>query len=72
MMKYLTASIANISHRLITRSATLIFLLSAISGVAIVNSSEAAETVNFRFNIFEVSVSVDDLENFSETGELRG
>ena len=72
MMKYLTASIANISRRLITRSATLIFLLSAISGVAIVNSSEAAETVNFRFNIFEVSVSVDDLENFSKTGELRG
>ena len=72
MMKYLTASIANISRRLITRSATLIFLLSAISGVAIANSSEAAETVNFRFNIFEVSVSVDDLENFSKTGELRG
>ena len=71
-MKYLTGAIANISRLLITRSATLIFLLSAISGVAIVNSSEAAETVNFRFNIFEVSVSVDDLENFSKTGELRG
>ncbi|MCX5935619.1 MAG: alpha/beta hydrolase, partial [Pseudanabaena sp. LacPavin_0818_WC45_MAG_42_6] len=65
-------AIANISSRLITRSAALMILLSAISGVAIANSSEAAETVNFRFNIFEVSVSVDDLENFSKTGELRG
>jgi predicted dienelactone hydrolase len=72
MMKYLTASIANISRRLISRSATLIFLLSAISGEAIAKPSEAAETVNFRFNIFEVSVSVDDLEEFSKTGELRG
>lgn len=72
MMKYLTASIANISRRLISRSATLIFLLSAISGVAIAQPSEAADTVNFRFNIFEVSVSVDDLEEFSKTGELRG
>jgi len=72
MMKYLTASIANISRRLISRSATLIFLLSAISGVAISQPSEAADTVNFRFNIFEVSVSVDDLEEFSKTGELRG
>jgi len=72
MMKYLTASIANISRRWITRSATLIFLLSAIGGVAIAKPSEAAETVNFRFNIFEVSVSVDDLEEFSKTGELRG
>ena len=71
-MKYLTASIANISRRLISRSATLIFLLSAISGVAIAQPSEAADTVNFRFNIFEVSVSVDDLEEFSKTGELRG
>jgi len=71
-MKYLTGAIANISSRLITRSAALMILLSAISGVAIANSSEAAETVNFRFNIFEVSVSVDDLENFSKTGELRG
>jgi len=72
MMKYLTASIANISRRLITRSATLIFLLSAIGGVAIAQPSKAAETVNFRFNIFEISVSVDDLEEFSKMGELRG
>jgi predicted dienelactone hydrolase len=72
MMKYLTASIANISRQLISRSATLIFLLSAISGAAIAQPSEAADTVNFRFNIFEVSVSVDDLEEFSKTGELRG
>ena len=72
MMKYLTDAIANISSRLITRSATLMIVLSAISGVAIAQPSEAADTVNFRFNIFEVSVSVDDLEEFSKTGELRG
>lgn len=69
-MKYLTNAIASISSRLIIRSATLMILLSSI--VAIAKPSEAAETVNFRFNIFEVSVSVDDLETFSKTGELRG
>ncbi|TYQ28004.1 alpha/beta hydrolase [Pseudanabaena sp. UWO311] len=71
-MKYLTDKITNISRRLAPRSVTLMILLSTIAGGAIANSSEAAETVNFRFNIFEVSVSVDDLENFSKTGELRG
>ncbi len=71
-MKYLKDAIANISRRLIPRSAAFIILLTAIGGGAIAQSSEAAETVNFRFNIFEVSVSVDDLEIFSKTGELRG
>lgn len=74
-MKYLTntiATIANISHHLASRSVALTILLSTIAGVTLVHSSEAAETVNFRFNIFEVSVSVDDLEIFSRTGELRG
>jgi predicted dienelactone hydrolase len=47
-------------------------LLSAIGGWAMPKPIEAAETVNFRFNIFEVSVSVDDLESFAKTGELRG
>ncbi len=71
-MKYLIDAIANISRQLVPRSAALMILLSAIGGWAIVKPSEAAETVNFRFNIFEVSVSVDDLETFSKTGELRG
>jgi len=71
-MKYLTDAIANISSRLITRSAALMILLSAISGGVFTKPMEAADTVNFRFNIFEVSVSVDDLEAFSKTGELRG
>lgn len=71
-MKYFTDAIANISHRLIPRSAALMILLSAIAGSATLQPIEAAETVNFRFNIFEVSVSVDDLENFAKTGELRG
>jgi predicted dienelactone hydrolase len=71
-MKYLTDAIANISRRLVPRSVALMILLSAIGGVAIAKPSEAAETVNFRFNIFEISVSVDDLEAFSKTGELRG
>ncbi len=70
-MKYLTA-IANISNRLFSRSAALMILLSAIGAGAMLKPIEAAETVNFRFNIFEVSVSVDDLENFAKTGELRG
>jgi predicted dienelactone hydrolase len=72
-MKYFTDAIANISRQLIPRSAALMILLSAIgAGCAISNSSEAAETVNFRFSIVEISVSVDDLEQFSKTGELRG
>ncbi|PZO39428.1 MAG: hypothetical protein DCF19_14315 [Pseudanabaena frigida] len=74
-MKYLTDAIAGICSRLVIRSATLMILLSAIgaiSGGTSVKSSEAAETVNFRFNVFEVSVSVDDLEVFAKTGELRG
>ena len=71
-MKYLTNAIANISSRLVFRSAALMILLSAIGGGAIAKPSEAAQTVNFRFNLFEVSVSVDDLETFSKTGELRG
>ena len=71
-MKYLKDAIAHISQQLILRSAALMILLTAIGGGAIAQSSEAAETVNFRFNIFEVSVSVDDLEIFSKTGELRG
>ncbi len=74
-MKYLTDAIASISSRLVVRSATLIILLSAIGsiiGEASVNPSEAAETVNFRFNVFEISVSVDDLEVFAKTGEQRG
>jgi len=70
-MKYLTDAIANFSTRLVSRSAVLMILLSLL-GVVFAKSSEAAETVNFRFNIFEVSVSVDDLEVFSKTGELRG
>ncbi len=71
-MKSLTDAIANISRQLIPRSAALMILLSAIAGLAMLKPIEAAETVNFRFNIFEVSVSVDDLENFAKTGELRG
>lgn len=71
-MKYLPNAIANISSRLIARSAALMILLSVIGLGIGVKSSNAAETVNFRFNIFEVSVSVDDLETFSRTGELRG
>lgn len=71
-MKYLKDAIAHISSFLILRSAALMVLLTAIGGGVIAQSSEAAETVNFRFNIFEVSVSVDDLEIFSKTGELRG
>ncbi len=70
-MKYLTDAIANFSSRLVSRSAALMILLSLL-GLGFAKSSEAAETVNFRFNIFEVSVSVDDLEVFSKTGELRG
>jgi predicted dienelactone hydrolase len=71
-MKYLRDAIANISRQLIPRSATLMILLSAIAGSATLHPIEAAETVNFRFNIIEISVSVDDLEQFSKTGELRG
>jgi predicted dienelactone hydrolase len=71
-MKYLKDAIAHISSFLILRSAAFMVLLTAIGGGVIAQSSEAAETVNFRFNIFEVSVSVDDLEIFSKTGELRG
>lgn len=70
-MKYLTDAIANFSTRLVSRSAVLVILLSLL-GVVFAKPSEAAETVNFRFNIFEISVSVDDLEVFSKTGELRG
>jgi predicted dienelactone hydrolase len=71
-MKSLTDAIANISRQLIPRSAALMILLSAIAGSARLKPIEAAETVNFRFSIVEISVSVDDLERFSETGELRG
>jgi predicted dienelactone hydrolase len=74
-MKYLTHAIANIASQLVPRSTTLAVLLSiigAIGGNNVTKPIEAAETVNFRFNIFELSVSVDDLETFSKTGELRG
>ena len=71
-MKYLTNAIANISSRLVSRSAALMILLSTIGLGIGVRCSESADTVNFRFNIFEVSVSVDELETFSKTGELRG
>ncbi len=70
-MKALTA-IAYICRPLIARATALAIALSAISAVAIVKPSEAAETVNFRFSVFEISVSVDDLEKFAQTGELRG
>ena len=72
LQKVFTKAIANISSHLVMRSATLIILMNAIAGMAIVNPTEAAETVNFKFNVFEVDVSVDDLETFSKTGELRG
>ncbi len=71
-LKYSTDTIANISSRLVSKSAALMILFSAIAGCAIAKPVSAAETVNFRFNIFELSVSVDDLETFSKTGELRG
>jgi len=71
-MKYLTNAIANISAKLVSRSVALMILLSAIGLGVTAKPSEAADTLNFRFNIFEVSVSVDDLETFSQTGELRG
>ena len=71
-MKYLTDTIRSISSQLVSRSAALMIVLSAIIGGASVKPIEAAETVNFRFNVFEISVSVDDLETFSKTGELRG
>ena len=71
-MKYLSNAIANISSRLVSRSAALMILLSTIGLGIGVRCSESADTVNFRFNIFEVSVSVDELETFSKTGELRG
>ena len=70
-LKYPTNAIANISSRLVSKSTALMILLSVIVG-AIAKPVSAAETVNFRFNIFELSVSVDDLETFSKTGELRG
>ena len=70
-LKYSTNAIANISSRLVSKSTALMILLSVIVG-AIAKPVSAAETVNFRFNIFELSVSVDDLETFSKTGELRG
>lgn len=57
---------------LIYKTATLMIAVGAIAGVAIAKSSEAAETVNFRFSVFEISVSVDNLEKFSKTGELGG
>lgn len=71
-MKYLTEAIANISSQLISRSAVLMILLSAVAGSAIAKPAQAAETVNFRFNVFEISVPVDDLEVFAKTGERRG
>lgn len=71
-MKYLTNAITNISAKLVSRSVALMILLSAIGLGVTAKPSEAADTLNFRFNIFEVSVSVDDLETFSQTGELRG
>lgn len=75
-MKYLNAAIVNvigtITKRLIPRSAALMICLSAIASVAMVKPSEAADTVNFRYSLFEVSVSVDDLETFAKSGELRG
>ncbi|ELS33986.1 MULTISPECIES: alpha/beta hydrolase [Pseudanabaena] len=73
-MKYLTDAIANISSQLVARSAASIASIALFSllGGIFAQPSEAADTINFRFNIFEVSVSVDDLETFSKTGELRG
>ncbi len=75
-MKYLLNTIAKvsrqISRRLVGRSTALMMLLSTVGGGAIVSPSQAAETVNFRFNVFELSVSVDDLEIFAKTGVPRG
>lgn len=71
-LKYLTDAIANISSRLVPQSTALMILLSAVGGGAIVSPSQAAETVNFRFNVFEISVSLDELEIFMKTGETRG
>jgi hypothetical protein len=70
--KVFTKAIANASSQLLMRSAMLMILMNAIAGMAISKPTEAAETVNFKFNIFEVDVSVDDLDTFSKTGELRG
>jgi len=70
--KVFTKAIANASSHLLMRSAILVILMNAIAGMAIAKPTEAAETVNFKFNIFEVYVSVDDLDTFSKTGELRG
>jgi len=53
-------------------TAALVILMNAIAITAIAKPTEAAETVNFKFNVFEVDVSVDDLDTFSKTGELRG
>jgi len=71
-MKYLKDLIASIFYHFVNRPATLMILLGAIAGGSIAKPSEAAETVNFRFSVFEVFISVDDLEIFSKTGELRG
>ncbi|OIP69312.1 MAG: hypothetical protein AUK48_14705 [Oscillatoriales cyanobacterium CG2_30_44_21] len=71
-MKYLKDLISSAFRHLVRRPATLMILLGAIASGSIAKPSEAAETVNFRFSVFEVSISVDDLEIFSKTGELRG
>ncbi len=57
--------------KLLSRTIAASILLN-LGGLAIAGASRAADTVNFRFNIFEVSISVDDLENFAKTGEKRG
>ena len=72
LRKNFTKAIANAYSHLLMRSAMLMILMNAIAGVAISKPTEAAETVNFKFNVFEVDVSVDDLDTFSKTGELRG
>jgi hypothetical protein len=58
--KVFTKAIANASSHLLMRSAILVILMNAIAGMAIAKPTEAAETVNFKFNIFEVYVSVVD------------
>jgi predicted dienelactone hydrolase len=73
-LKYLTDTIAHISARLGFRSTFLAMLLSTVGAIAgsAIAPTEAAETVNFRFNVFEISVPVNDLEIFAKTGERRG
>ncbi|MDX2254213.1 MAG: alpha/beta hydrolase [Pseudanabaenaceae cyanobacterium bins.39] len=71
-MKLIKELMNRILPSMVRHSVSLMIAMSAIGGIVSARPSEAADTVNFRFNIFEISVSVDDLETFSKTGELRG